>query len=499
LISTLRFELTAEDAARVADLPYLAKRTTGEPTVREQAAVWFDTPGLDLRDHGVVLRIDREGERRIQSVSSREDSGAASEWRTELVGEGPEPQVLPEGPPRRLLVDPGVGDRLQPVFSATLSRAERRLKLARGGEARLVVETGELRAGESAVPLRLGTLELLAGSPALLYQLALTLHRECPFRITPADAAALGYARIAPEKPAPRKAPAIDLDGALTAGEAFRRIAASCLTHMDANTACACAGDDPEGVHQVRVAARRLRSAISIFRDALPRPWTDRLARGVRWLSREMGEAREWDVFLAETLAPLRATMPEEPGLALIAERGSAARAQAYERVRAALADPKSTRLLLDLARWLAEGWEAPAPLLAKAQAVLDQRHEKVLQAAGGHLAELDAQGLHRLRIRLKQLRYAVEFFSDLFPGNAARRYTSALAKLQDCLGTLQDVAMTPPLLGSLTTDDAAEEADLARAAGVVAGWQAVEARRARGRLDRRFERFLKRRRFWTG
>ncbi len=515
MATTVRFELGLEEAARFAQGPYLAAHTAGEPVSREIVSLWFDTPERELRERGVAVRIDREDERRVQAVTlgngregeafghpmteGRQVPGAGggeatSEWHTDLVGDGPAPGVLPEGPARDLLLRPDVEARLAPVFSAALAREERRLRLPRGGEARLVLETGELTAGSKTLPFRLGTLELLAGREAQLYQLALRLHRECPFRLADKDLAARGYALLAPSTPVARKAPRVALDPGLTAGEAFRRIATSCVAHLRANEACAVAGEDPEGVHQMRVAARRLRSAISVFREALPGAWTGRLAREVRWLTGEMALAREWDVFLAETLAPFRETMPDDPALALLEERGAEARARAYERVRAAAADPRHARLLLDLSRARAEGWEATAPVVAAARAVLAARHEKALRA-GTNLDRLDAEGLHRLRIRMKQLRYAVEFFEGLFHGKAPRRYASALADLQDCLGLLQDVAVTQPLLASVTEGE--DRATLAHAAGLVSGWQAAAARRARDRLARRFERFTARKRFW--
>lgn len=501
MASTVRFELGAEEAARFAESPYLLAHAANEPTSREIMSLWFDTPEHELLGQGVAVRIDRERERRVQAVTLGtavpQEGGAGeatSEWHTDLVGDGPAPGVLPEGKARELLLRPEVESRLAPVFSAAHTREERRLRLPRGGEARLVLEKGELNAGSRTVPFRLGTLELLAGREAQLYQLALRLHRDCPFRLADSDLAARGYALLAPAAAAPRKAPRVALDPGLTAGEAFRRIAASCVEHMRANEACAVTGEDPEGVHQMRVASRRLRSAISVFRAALPGAWTGRLAREVRWLTGEMANAREWDVFLAETLAPLRETVPGDPSLALLAARGSEARERAYERVRTAAADPRYTSLLLDLSRALSEGWEATAPVVETARGVLGERHEKALRA-GANLAQLDAHGLHRLRIRMKQLRYAVEFFEGVFPGKGPRRYASALADLQDCLGVLQDVAVTEPLLASVVTGDDREA--LGHAAGLVSGWQAAAAQRARDRLDRRFERFAARKRFW--
>jgi inorganic triphosphatase YgiF len=499
----VRFDLDAEEAAKFARSPYLAAHTVGEPASREVVSFWFDTPELDLRGSGVALRIDRERERRVQAVTlgpshppANGTSGgeATSEWHTDLVGDGPAPAVLPEGPAKDLLLRPEIEARLAPVFTASHSREERRLRLPRGGEARLVLEAGELNAAANSRSFRIGTLELLAGREAQLYQVALRLHRECPFSLADADLAARGYALLAPSAAAWCKAAPVKLDPALTAGEAFRRIATTCVGHLRENEACAVAGEDAEGVHQMRVATRRLRSAISIFRDSLPGVWSGRLMREVRWLTGEMASAREWDVFLSETLAPLREAMPDEPSLALLAARGAGARAKAYERVCAATADPRYTRLLLDLSRALAEGWEATAPVVQTAREVLALRHEKALRA-GANLAQLEAEALHRLRIRLKQLRYAVEFFADLFPGKRPRKYASALADLQDCLGVLQDVAMTQPLLESVTDG---EDADvLAHAAGLVSGWQAAGARRAKDRLADRYERFTGRARFW--
>jgi CHAD domain-containing protein len=374
------------------------------------------------------------------------------------------------------------------------SRAERRIRLPRGGEARLVLETGELAAGGTTVPFRVGTLELLAGREAQLYQLAGRLHRESPFRLVEPDLTARGYALLVPRTPTTLKAPRVALDATLTAGEAFRRIAISCISHLRANEACALLGEDPEGVHQVRVATRRLRSAISVFRDSLPGVWSGRLAREVRWLTGEMAAAREWDVFLAETLAPLRDSMPGDASLALLAARGTEARQRAYERVRAAIGEPRYTRLLLDLSRAVAEGWEATVPVLDAARVVLVGRHEKALRA-GANLAHLDSEGLHRLRIRLKQLRYAVEFFADVFPGKAPRKYASALSDMQDCLGLLQDVAMTEPLLDPLAKGD--DRDTLLHATGLVYGWQAAASKRARADLERRFKRFSVRKPFW--
>src|SRR5262249_51568726 len=160
----------------------------------------------------------------------------------------------------------------------------------------------------------------------------------------------------------------------------------------------------------------------------------------LRWLASALGNARDWDVLMTETLPEVCEALPEEPGLHELMERCVQLRDAARRAAREAVASSRYTMLLLELggtflrAPWLVSvdpgAAERARPLLEFASSVLEDRHRKVLKHDEG-LAALGAAELHRLRIRIKKLRYAAEFFSSLYEKKEVRDYVDALTSLQ--------------------------------------------------------------------
>ena len=101
---------------------------------------------------------------------------------------------------------------------------------------------------------------------------------------------------------APRKARPIRFAPHVSGAVAFRTIAGSCLAHFTENRPAALAGIDDEGIHQARVALRRLRSALVLFEDYTGTAASRAFQGTLRDMARVLGEARDWDVFLSETL-----------------------------------------------------------------------------------------------------------------------------------------------------------------------------------------------------
>ena len=158
--------------------------------------------------------------------------------------------------------------------------------------------------------------------------------------------------------------------------------------------------------------------------------------------------------------------------------------------MRAAIADPSYTRFLLQLGRWIeAGGWREDAtpkgapwldrPIVAFADRLLARRHRKALKL-GRRFEDLTPPERHRLRIALKKLRYATEFFDSLHAGKRARPYLAALKELQDALGHLNDVAVAERLLRGLSEPAGEQRAAIGRASGLVLGL--ARPRRRRGR-----------------
>jgi CHAD domain-containing protein len=115
-------------------------------------------------------------------------------------------------------------------------------------------------------------------------------------------------------------------------------------------------------------------------------------------------------------------------------------------------------------------------PVSVLAERVLARLHRKA-QKQGAGFRQLAPEERHQLRITLKKLRYAAEFFHPLYEGRKAKRYIGQLSKLQDALGHQNDAAMTLPLLQKIEQD--ADAPDVHKALGVVIGWQARDVRAA--------------------
>lgn len=298
----------------------------------------------------------------------------------------------------------------------------------------------------------------------------------------------------------PHKATSAALHNALTPEAALRRVAAYCLLQLEANAPGALTSTDPEFVHQMRVALRRLRSAMRLFDDTSARRARKRLGPQLRELGRVLGEQRDWDVFIGSMLPSL--------GLpAAVRARALRRRSAARIQVRVLLAAPAHAKLLRALVAWLerpvaeanakaakASGKksgskilpQAVMPVLADYARPRLARLRRRVKRGAKRFPDLNQEAWHRVRIDVKRLRYAVDAFGALFEPMAVRRYTAALEAAQDLLGSLTDINTARAMLGTLGLGDAAlagaqrvlqerEAGLLAQAPACFAGMQAVE------------------------
>ena len=234
---------------------------------------------------------------------------------------------------------------------------------------------------------------------------------------------------------------ATSLDAAMTSRDALRALIAGSLDQLRTNSARLVARGDAASLHQMRVALRRLRSALSAFKRLLPRDALEPRLADIRWLSRALGGARDWDVFEASILQPALAEHRAQAGL--LAVRGAATRLAARERSRArrAAASRRCERMLLRLDAFADRDWRAlRAPALPIARQVLERQWGRVRRRGRG-LARLDAAELHRLRIAVKRLRYTALAFAPLFAARRTRAILGAAEEMQDALGGLNDCA----------------------------------------------------------
>jgi len=254
---------------------------------------------------------------------------------------------------------------------------------------------------------------------------------------------------------------------------------------------------EPEAVHQARVATRRLRSALSIYKRVAACPELDALAAGLRECAGRLGAARDWDVFLEGTGARLAAGDPD-PRITVLLRAAQRRRNEAYAQLRLHLASPGFRTLEAGLGCAAAlRPWERtadPADLRRETAAfaadVLRRRMKRVRKAGRG-VAELPIPALHELRKECKRLRYAAEFFAPGFPKKATKAFGKRLAALQEALGALNDAAQAGTLMAQLG------RAGRGYAGGIVEGWASAAAEPARQRVRKAWKRFRAEPAFW--
>lgn len=508
----LKLEVPAGDLAVLRRHPLVRALATGRPSTRRLHTVYYDTDECDLARARLALRVRTSGRTRVQALKSDARSSGGlfvrGEWEARLPGPDPDLERIPDFA-ARAVARAAVGERpLRPVFETDFRRTSVHLEKD-GDEVVLAFDEGEVRARGEARPIREVELELVRGDAGVLYGIALELHEALPLRPALRSKAELGYALATGAHPGPRRARRIELAPEATLEEALVAIFEACLEQVLANLGPARDGGDPEGVHQLRVGLRRTRAALALFRDVLPaeqaRPFKDELG----WLAGRLGPARDLDVFLGETLAPLAARAPGDPGLKRLRDAARELREHAYAEVREAVDSPRASAAALAFGGWVAaRGWrvgatpEALAALAAPARegakALLERRLRKA-HKLGRRLGQRTPEERHRLRIELKKLRYAAEFLRALFPAGRADRALKRLARLQDTLGHLNDVAAMERQLDRIAELLGPEWGPKQqRAAGFVAGWTALLAEHRLAELDRQWKEFRRSPQFWT-
>jgi inorganic triphosphatase YgiF len=362
------------------------------------------------------------------------------------------------------------------------------------------LDRGVIAAGDRREPICEIELELKDGSPRCLFDLALQIAAALPVRLDNRSKAERGYALCASSKPAPVKAAPAALAAQMTVEEAFVALVSQCLAHLHANEDGLLLNRDPEYLHQARVALRRLRSVFRLFGAAVPRePFAASLEQ-LKALGQTLGAARDWDVFVTETLIHSDRGVTDHPGFAGLKKRAQAARRRAGHTARTTVAAPEYTGMLLRLSatlntgEWRGQSAGAASDLPQFAAAAIARQHSRVVNR-GRRIEKLAFQELHRLRIAVKRLRYTAEFFLPLAP-KKARHFLRALSELQDYLGMLNDYAVAWRLLDILSAEESSPAYQ--QAVGYVRGWSAAEAERCRTRLAGAWKEFMKTRPWWV-
>jgi triphosphatase len=493
----MEFELHPDDAARLPRLKALAPAGAVRARTQPFRTVWHDSPHRDLARQGLSFAHAKAG-----WCLERMTPGAGT-WLP-----GQLPPCLETAETIAGITHP-LPEPLPPAAALEGRQAGFSLD-TESGPVRMNLLRGVLRTVEAEHPISRLT---MSGGDTAVRDLALKLSETLRLSVPRCSLAAEALATADGTPPPPRRLGAPDLPdhsngplcGPLSIPEMFRH-AIGHLTDVILYCAPAAAGGTAgtEPVHQMRVAVRRARSVITVFRDVLGCPAVDRANDVLKGFGARLGPARDWDVFVTETAPAVTAAFPGNPRLERLLAAADRRRRECHAGLDAYLESCAFRALGLELA-WVSasRSWqEALEPERQEAltqpphefAAFVLQRRLKKLLALGKNIKDLDIPSLHGVRLSAKRLRYAAETFAALYPGKATARFIRRLSRLQQSLGVLNDGAVAAQLLDELGGPGGRH----GHPVGLVLGFLAAGAATVRPDILRTWGKFQSQPPFWS-
>jgi inorganic triphosphatase YgiF len=476
----------------------------GRGSVRHVVSIYYDTPDHALRRAGLALRLRNDRGHWLQTLMTSEQAVAGvhqrEKWEWPLVSEALDFGLLAAIPEGKLFSRAALRAALAPVCNTEFERVQKHLGIDDNSHIVLSLDKGRIRSGRRNAPICELRIELVSGSSAKLHELGLDLLERFPLRLGSQSTTDRGYVLASGIGTRPVKAAKLKLSTDATVASAFADIVRNCMLQLHANETGFLESKDPEHLHQLRVATRRLRACFSLFDSVLPQQEFVSLRNRLRECAGALGPARDWDVFVIETLKPLRTQFPDSSTFDLFERRCALLRRACLRAAKAIAVSPVWQRMWLELGQLLVSTeWHnlnnaVRQPLLNFSAKSL-QRRARIVRKCAGHVGELDAAGRHALRIAAKKLRYAAEFFASLYPNHKVQPYVQALSQLQDVLGQLNDAATSLQLCDAAL---AGSRVPQPRVEGIIIGWSAANTHLQLDSLKRALEQWRKQEAFWS-
>jgi triphosphatase len=480
----IKFATDSAGLALASNSPLLASASLFQ--IQNLRTIYFDTPSGALRKRKIILRI-RESAQKQNILCFKSNSVANNNLfqRTEVEVTSPDLQpdiALFDEKTRAALVEI-IDDRpLERQFEIQIKRQTKLVKHQRS-EIEIALDDGNIIIGEGRFPLTEIELELKSGDETGLYDFAIKLARALPLRldyISKSEKAdhirGVGIA-------SPIKAMNLQLKRKATLDDAIAASISNALIQFVQNWAALRESDDPESIHQMRVALRHMRSALAMFKRELPCSDFESLGEEAKHIANKLGRARACDV-LRETVERVALANPSiSLDLGALLTPLQEMRNTAYSDARAVINDCQMTLFVLSVQQFLANrGWRSDVSGKEKhrrfssakdfAMIALKRLRTRVLRR-GAFLKDASDSDLHKLRIALKNLRYGSLFFSKQF--NCKRKFKSydrATTNLLVQLGVHNDFVGAKHVLQHLSQPLGS---DAERGAGYILGWLASE------------------------
>jgi len=467
----IKLRLDPKDAEIFASLESLGGRN---PETRRLRTIYFDDERRRLAAHGFELRVRSDGAAHVQTIKSGRGL-ERGEWETPVSGVLPDWSAARGTPAHKVLRK---DDALKSIFVVDVERRSWRVE-EDGAVAEVSLDCGEIISGERRQPIAEAEIELKAGSPKFLFDLARKAIRSCDATPCFVGKALRGRRLELGEAESTQSALDLELRPGATAMAAFQQIVDACLAQASLNEELLRRHPgDVEAVHCLRVAIRRLRAALALFAPMIAgAPWRA-LKAGLGWLSRLLGEVRDLDVLITETIERARNSFPGVSSLDRLRDLCGELRQAAQRNLEDALRSERFRRLLLDALEfthagaWISEEDRCKSKLRGMSVASFAaKRLERRLDAMTSRknrdcIVGANEKDRHRLRIKAKKLHYMAEFFGSLSPTKRYCAIAEALHDLQEALGDIHDGVAAEQFVSKLLIPD--NNADLTVAAGLL-------------------------------
>ncbi|WP_137939147.1 CYTH and CHAD domain-containing protein [Chitinivorax sp. B] len=471
----LKLLIDPSDVSKLLKDPLLKPATKAHSQRVSLENIYFDTPDHELQAARIGLRLRCAGKQWLQTIKGGGQviGGLHSRQELEYPVSGRALDFAPAADsPWADWFDEERITRLKPVFATNFQRTVRVLRPTDEVEIELALDQGEIVVTDKTEPICEIELELKAGPVSALFDIALAIASRYNIHIENASKAERGYRLAYGEQiTAPQKwtSPTVAADTPLT--DAVSTLAHSLLDSFQRNeTGFLRRPDESEYLHQMRVTLRRLRVLLSAFRPHLPDPdKVSFLMTELRWLGTVLGNARDWDVLLGETLPPLFEQIGPHTARSRLHARLVARGYAAHDEARLTLSSRRYQLLLLEWGRYFATLTnqetlihfdEALGPVLKK--------YAKRLQATLSKAAE-DGLARHQSRIAGKKMRYLGEFGQMAYGGKRYEKFAEWLAQLQSQFGHSNDDRVANGLLADIVNH--VRKTDEAELIGLLRGW----------------------------
>lgn len=452
LETELKLALSPDTANRFPDHPLLAKIAAQR---LQLINIYYDTPDRRLQQKRMAVRFRKKDAEWLLTVKCDAASPGGLARRNEWEGAAQPGRFdfsLVDSPKIRRSLE-AARRKLRPVFTTDFTRDRWVLASKSGSRIEVALDQGTIIAGKQQEAICEVELELLDGHIDDLFSLARTLQSKLALHPQGGSKAERGYRLASAEGLQPVEMSKAAIEPTSSALAAYRETVLACLAHLQANERGLLTRDSQEFTYQARLALRHLRSAIRLWRPLLPGHYVDSFAPRWRDIAEPLGVTRNWDVFVGEFLPPLLKTFGQHAALSALERHACVHQATARQASRAAMSSHGYSQLLLEFTQATLTLPKRKKPSLLKfAPLCLDKCARRVATLAQ-ITRDADPEARHDLRIALKRLGNAAEFFSPLLPAHPLLAYLAHAAALLDRLGRLNDLAVARQLIATIDDD----------------------------------------------